>query len=91
MKQFKSNGFTFKHDMRDGWTVESPSNRQYDLLEGKSYEGKASSDIVFIFDPMLEEESPGKVVSFVYGAEFGIEDCQDFIESAIAKYEKELC
>lgn len=59
-----------KHDERNGYTYTSQkTNKTYDLLEGISYKGTSTSDIVFIFDPQIEEDLPGKLVGWFYGTE----------------------
>jgi len=71
-------------DPVDGVVIYSPSNREYCLLEGHSYLGKSSSDIVFIFE--TDNSGYKRLVNFTFGAGF-VDDCLQNCAEYIEDYE----
>lgn len=81
------NGSTFiiNLDGVDGYSIISPSERTYDLLEGKSYCGRSTSDIVFIFE--ITSEGYKRLVNYLFGAT-DIDCCLNNCISDIISYEE---
>lgn len=76
------NGLELIKDEQDGYSFRSKkTGATYDLLEGKSYKGTSTSDIIFI---MRGEEDKGytNLVNFCFGACFlddTLMNCADYI------------
>jgi len=76
-------------DEKEGYSIKSiRTGKVYDLLEGISYRGKCSSDIVFIMatDP---EQGYTELVNYSFGAAF-IEDLLNGVIDYIKDYESNL-
>ncbi len=82
--------FNIIFDDKEGYSIKSKkTGKIYALLEGISYRGGCSSDIVFIMetDP---EQGYTNLVNYSFGAYFK-EDLIDSAISYIEDYEAKLC
>lgn len=77
------NGFKISKDSVDGVSITSPNGHQYHLVEGISYLGKSTSDIIFIMKSDPEDGYTG-LVNFTFSATFEEEDnyqnCIEYIK-----------
>lgn len=80
--------FEITKDKINGVSIKSKATgRKYDLLEGKTYLGKATSDIVFIFELIDTEDGTcyNRLINYLFGASFEdeainycLEDIEDY-------------
>lgn len=82
----KLDNFTVVLSERDGYSlISNKTGNHYDLLEGKSYNGISTSDIVFIME--ANSEGYKSLIGYTFGASDG-EACLEYCAGYITEYEE---